>query len=254
MLLWAVLGLEAGDFRRVLDPHWRVVAVLGSSDLAVMTPLLLTVAHGLWALARGDVLRAKESFGSAVRRLPKAYRLPDPGDGCPRAALRPAPESDDVDDAVARLARLLWREQHGIDRLTIRVKEIEPADAFLEAIGQEATWTTHDIFFLAAVRDRRHTRFPVPTPRQRKALCERATVIVRLDRPNAGPVDLSSRVWRMAGGYEAWFAELIAYLGEAESPAPWRNARGAETVPVRPGCQRLWEHARGARGDRIAWT
>lgn len=257
LLRSAVHGVETADFRRVLDRSSAgVTAALGATEFRRLTRLFVSVANAQWALARGAVPAARQHLGAAVLRLPDVYRLPEQRDGVPRVALR-ALRGDCGGElteavAVARVAQIAWSLQREVDFLYRRATAIEPREALVEATTQEASWTIFDTHFLLAVRERRATGFPVPPTRQRKALCARATQIVRLGRPAAGPV--SEKVWRTAGGYDGLFAEALAELAVSRSPAPWHDAPGAECVPVRLGRQRLWEFAQERRNDRIAWT
>lgn len=232
--------LEAGDHRGVLDPSRNgVVAALGATvRYARLTPLFVAVAIGQAELARGDVYGARHSLGAAVRHLPIAYHARPRSDGIPKSAARVLPVfvggDPDENDAVRRVAGVIWREQGEVDHLSRCTLGLGPREILAVAVGEDASWGWLDPGYHRALLGG-HGSHGTPSTRRPQDLCERA---MQLGGP--ATVQVTPRIWKSAGGYDRLLAEALARLAERKTPAPWQDPPDGTRPPVRLGLQQLW--------------
>ncbi len=247
-LLMEALGLEAGDWPAVLAfapsrPAGRAIA--GPNVIVRDHAALRSVARSMELQFHGDVHGAFAELKVSARLLPNSYA--HPADRT-RVALPPRPPATTAEMTTWQIARLVWREQTEIDHLraTYAQGRLTPREQLVEACIQHLIWVDLDPF--APERCRPPAKLP---DQSRSCLCGRASELRRLATPTAG--DVSQSVWLDAGAFAGLRSRALDRLAEQLHPAPWCGRKGAETLPVRCGRLRAWQHAQRCRQDRDYW-
>lgn len=207
-----------------------------TEDRARLVTLQLAVAESMRCQAEGWATSADERLDMAARALPTAFRRSERG-RC--FAVLPAPPHDDdvIPMLVWRTARVIYREQRGLDehRARLRPGRLSPHEILVVAFVEFLRWVECDYFLTTHHVDGRRICFE---PRS-ASIRQRATDLCQLAEPLAGSIPAG--VWR-GSGTARLRTEALVLLADGDLVP--RHGPGAlpPAIPVR--CGRVEAHRR----------
>ena len=236
-------ALERGNWP-VLTPAVLRHLAGPTEQRARLGAIQLLVVASQRSQARGEVVEADEHLDTAARALPPTFRRIERG-RCYAVLPGPPPAEDPDSVLIWRTARVILREQHGLDEHLARLRpgRLSPHEILVVAYVEFLRWVDCDYAVKA-----HHAQLPgVCCEPRSAALRRRATDLCRLASPMAA--DLGDGVWRGSGGPVRLEDEALALLA-AGTLVP-RVGPGAlpSSVPVRCGRAEAYRRARQRAED-----
>ena len=212
--------------------NWPLLTPAALQSLAgpELVTLQLAVAVSMKCQAVGRATWADERLDMAARALPTAFRRSVRG-RC--FAVLPAPPHDDdlIPMLVWRTARVIYREQRGLDehRARLRRGRLSPHEILVVAFVEFLRWVECDYFLTTHHVDGRGICFEPLSA----SIRQRATDLCQLAEPTAGSIP--EGVWRGSGGTARLRTEAFVLLAAGDLVP--REGPGAlsPAVPARRG-------------------
>jgi hypothetical protein len=241
-----------GTTRALERGNWPVLTLAVLRHLAGPTEqrarlgaIQLLVAASQRSQARGEVVEADEHLDTAARALPPTFRRIERG-RCYAVLPGPPPADDPESVLIWRTARMILRDQRGLDehRARLRPGRLSPHEVLVVAYVEFLRWVACDY-----VVTTHHAELPgVCCEPRSAALRRRANDLCRLASPTAP--DLGEGVWRGSGGPVRLEVEALADLAAGALVPPDGPGALPPSVPVRCGRAEAYRRAR-QRGEDL---